>query len=271
MFATEFGANQTTASKISDMQTPAYKRLSRFSVPNSPKTCLISKQITNFNATIINGLSWEHKAPARRRNPTARTWRQVTDDAMSQRFESTATLLRKINNGDQTARERLCALYLPLLTRWAHGRLPAYARDLSETADMVQLTLFKALDKIPDFDNRGEGAFLAYLRQILLNSIRKEVQKQQRRQQLAPMDHDQILKDHGPSVLEQAMGAEVMDAYEAALKKLPDKNQQAVILRLELDFSFPEIADAMDLNSANAARMLVVRSFEQLARHMPDV
>jgi len=187
----------------------------------------------------------------------------------TQTFESTATLLRKVNQGDADAKERLFAIYLPLLTRWAHGRLPAHARSLSETADMVQLTLFKALQKLPEFEHRGEGAFLAYLRQVLLNSVRKEIQKQQRRHQLAPMDSEAEVQDAQPSVLDQVMGQKLMAAYETALQQLSDRDREAVILRLELDFSFPEIAEAMALNSANAARMLVTSSFDKLASHMP--
>jgi len=186
----------------------------------------------------------------------------------TQTFESTATLLHKVNQGDDDAKERLFAIYLPLLTRWAHGRLPAHARSLSETADMVQLTLFKALQKLPEFEHRGEGAFLAYLRQVLINSVRKEIQKQQRRHQLAPMDSEAEVHDAQPSVLAQVMGQRVLADYESALQQLSDRDREAVILRLELDFSFPEIAEAMALNSANAARMLVTRSFDKLARHM---
>ena len=48
--------------------------------------------------------------------------------------ESTATLLSLLRQGDESARERLMARYLPMLRRWAHGRLPQYARDLKEPA-----------------------------------------------------------------------------------------------------------------------------------------
>ena len=47
--------------------------------------------------------------------------------------EPTLTLLQRLRAGDAAARERLVARYLPRLTRWAHGRLPTGARDLSDT------------------------------------------------------------------------------------------------------------------------------------------
>src|SRR5690606_6265763 len=90
--------------------------------------------------------------------------------------QSTATLLARVRAGDAAAREQLCAQYLPLLMRWAHGRLPAAARDLAETADLVQMTLIKALGRIDEFESRHEGAFLAYLRSALLNALRNEIE-----------------------------------------------------------------------------------------------
>ena len=75
---------------------------------------------------------------------------------------------RACRAGDQRARERLVSRFLPILRNWATGRLPGGARDLAETDDLVQITLVRALDHIDRFEHRGEGAFLAYLRRILL-------------------------------------------------------------------------------------------------------
>ena len=96
---------------------------------------------------------------------------------MRPKLESTATLLAKVKDGDEVARDQLCATYLPMLKRWAHGRLPDYARDLAETDDMVQNTLIRALNKLDSFSALREGAFLAYLRKILLNNIRMEIRR----------------------------------------------------------------------------------------------
>src|SRR6476660_6142279 len=90
-------------------------------------------------------------------------------------LESTTTLLNRVREGDEAARERLLARYLPLLKRWAHGRLPRYARDLSETDGLVQVTWIRALSRAGEFESRREGAFLAYLWRILLNALRDEI------------------------------------------------------------------------------------------------
>src|SRR5262245_31483701 len=102
--------------------------------------------------------------PQSRDDPALRSPRPV---------ESTAVLVDRIRHGDEAALERLFERYLPLLQRWAHGRLPARARGTADTDDLVQVTLMRALKRIEVFEVRREGAFLAYLRSILLNAVRE--------------------------------------------------------------------------------------------------
>lgn len=178
-------------------------------------------------------------------------------------LESTALLLDLAQNGDETARSRLLTRYMPILHRWARGRLPSYARDLTETADLVQITLTRALDNLDRFESQGEGAFLGYLRQILLNAVRDEVRRATRRP-----GHDSLpetLACRQPSALERAIGRERMERYEASLEQLEERQRQAVVLRLEFGYSHAEIAEALDAPSANAARMVVSRALLRLA------
>ena len=95
--------------------------------------------------------------------------------------ETTLDLLARVHGGDPAAMGELIARYLPGLRRWTSGRLPAWARKASDTDDLVQETLIKAFQKLGDFDYRGEGALLAYLRQAILNRIRSEIRSARRR------------------------------------------------------------------------------------------
>ena len=179
-------------------------------------------------------------------------------------LETTADLLNLIRAGNAAARERLLGRYLPILRRWAHGRLPAYARDLAETDDLVQITLVRALAHIEEFEPRREGAFLAYLRSILLNSLRDEIRRVTRRGAHETLEEDTT----EPTLVAKAVGMETLLAYEAALATLPGPQQEAVILRVEFGFSYEEIAEAVESPSANAARMMVTRALERLAEAM---
>jgi RNA polymerase sigma factor (sigma-70 family) len=183
-------------------------------------------------------------------------------------METTAALLERFRDGEHAAREQLVARYLPVLRRWAHGRLPQYARALADTDDLVQVTLLRALDHLTNFEPRHEGAFLAYLRRILLNAVRDEIRRAARGPGMVELPES--LASDAPSVVEQAVGHEAMEAYEAALSKLPERQQEAVILRVEFGFSYPEIAAALGHSSSNAVRMMVSRSLIRLAEVMRD-
>ena len=180
--------------------------------------------------------------------------------------ESTATLLGRVRAGDAAAREHLVALYLPLLRRWARGRLPQHARDLSDTNDLVQVTLISALNQIEQFQPTREGAFLAYLRTSLMNAIRMELRRVARR------GEQQALPDDDAAAVGDALAAEVdLDQwldYETALATLKPLQREAVILRFEFGMGFAEIAAALERPSAAAAHMLVSRALVELAEEL---
>lgn len=180
--------------------------------------------------------------------------------------ESTAALLEHVRAGDEAARERLVRRYLPALRRWAHGRLPTPARGMVDTDDLVQVALLRALHRVESFEPQRAGAFLAYLRRILLNSIRDELRRAARRPRPEALPEE--LMDRAPSLVEQAIGREAVEAYEAGLARLPESQQEVVILRIEFGFTYLEIAEAVGSPSANAARMTVSRALLRLAEVM---
>lgn len=183
-------------------------------------------------------------------------------------LENTATLLVAVREGDASARERLFARYLPVLRRWAHHRLPRSARDLRDTDDLVQDTLLSALRRLDTFEHRGEGAFLAYLRQILLNASRDLLRRAAVRPRQTTMDED--VPDPAPSALEQAIGHDLVARFERALTRLEPEQREAVILRVEFRFSHQQIAEALGKSSANTARMTVARALVALSKAMHE-
>ncbi len=177
-------------------------------------------------------------------------------------LHDTSMLLKQVSEGDADAGNELIRIYHPLLSQWARGRLPAYSRDLNETSDLVQETLIVGLRKAGEFNHRHRGAFLAYLRTILLNRIRKEIGQKKHPitlQVSQALEHSQL---HQLNVQDDLL------IYDEALQHLNPAQREAVVLRLEFGFSFTEIAELTDKPSANAARMYVARALEQLSEHM---
>ena len=125
-----------------------------------------------------------------------------------------------------------------------------------------------ALERVKDFEYRKDGAFLAYLRRTLQNKIRDEIRRADRRPVHLALTEGRPAQD--PSPLESAIAVETLERYEHAMSKLSETHQEAVMLRIELGFTYVEMADAMNASSANAARMLVSRALVKLAKAMDD-
>jgi RNA polymerase sigma-70 factor (ECF subfamily) len=62
-------------------------------------------------------------------------------------WESTLSLLTRARGGDEEALEELFARYVPVMRRWAAGRLPQGLRDLTDTPDLVQDTMLQVLKR----------------------------------------------------------------------------------------------------------------------------
>jgi RNA polymerase sigma-70 factor (ECF subfamily) len=179
--------------------------------------------------------------------------------------ESSFTLVERACQGDERALNDLCARYLPRLERWAHGRLPAWARGPMDTHDLVQEALAGVAHRIQHFEPHHKGAFQAYVRQALLNRVRDQIRYAGRRP-VTYLDSEKVSSD--PSPLEAAIGLQALERYEAALERLKPADRHAIILRVELGCPLAEVAEALDKPSLAAAHMAVSRALVRLAAEM---
>jgi len=179
---------------------------------------------------------------------------------------ATLVLLERVRGGDTAALNRLLDRYLPRLSRWASGRLPQWARDVSDTDDLVQDTLIRSVANLDHFEARGEGALQAYLRGAVMNRIRDEIRRRRRTPVKGPLDS--AIPASGESPLETAIGSETLGKYDRALDRLDAETREAVIARIEMGCSYAEVAELLDKPSADAARMTVSRALLRLAEEM---
>ena len=180
--------------------------------------------------------------------------------------ESSVELVRRAQNGDRRALDRLFERYLPILRRWAAGRLPRWARDLVDTDDMIQETLMGTLRNVETFEPRHDGALGAYLRQALNNRIRDEIRKVHARPRKEELQDDQA--GEGASPLEEAVGHEALRRYEEALRRLTDEERELVLARTEMGMTYAQVAAATNKPTPDAARMAVSRALVRLAMEM---
>ena len=180
--------------------------------------------------------------------------------------DSSVALLARVRDGDKAALDELLARYVPRLRRWAHGRLPVWARGLADTSDVVQETLVRTFTRLETFEVRGDRALDAYLRHVLFNRIREEVRRAGRRPN--PTTLSSSIESDQDSPLEFAVGRETWSRFQDALTRLKPGDRDLVVARVERGWSNEQIAEAFGKPSANAARMAVERALFRLAREM---
>lgn len=181
--------------------------------------------------------------------------------------EATIDLVQLARKGDQAAIEALFTRYEARLRRWAHGRLPAQARGALDTQDLVQDTLVRVFRKLQDFEPRHPGAFRDYVWTTLWNAVRDIARSSKRRGPVDALD-ELDLPTADPSPLEEAVGRETLERYEAAMDRLRPEEREALVARIEFGLSHAEVAEALGKPSAAAAHMAVSRALMRLAEEM---
>jgi RNA polymerase sigma-70 factor (ECF subfamily) len=179
---------------------------------------------------------------------------------------ASAQLLERVRAGEGWALELLFRRYAAPLRRWAHGRLPSWARGAVDTDDIVQDSLLGSLRAVQGIEAARSGAFHCYLRQAVRNRLRDELRRAARSPARDTLPSDAMAEDAGG--LAEVIGREALAAYEQALASLAAEEREAVVARLELGLGYAEIADALGKPSPDAARMAVKRAVARLAEAM---
>jgi RNA polymerase sigma factor (sigma-70 family) len=199
------------------------------------------------------------------KNPGSASRNHGASGSRAPEAESTVDLLRLARGGDAAALERLFLRYMGPLKRWAHGRLPRWARDVRDTDDLVQESVLQTLRQIDRFEPIRDGSFHAYLRTALHNRLLDEIRRVKRAPRGAlASDHP----DGAPSPVEEVIGHQTLARYEEGLARLRSHEREAVLARVEFGRSYAEIAEALGKSSPDAARMIVGRALVRLAREM---
>lgn len=122
--------------------------------------------------------------------------------------EATIDLLSKIRAGDTQARDRLLERTIPALQRWARGRLPQWARSLTDTQDLVQDVVVRTLPRLSSFEPNA-GGLQAFLRTAVHHRIIDEIRRARPRQ--ATEVEVELQVDPSPSPLELAIKREGLE------------------------------------------------------------
>jgi RNA polymerase sigma factor (sigma-70 family) len=194
--------------------------------------------------------------------------RGTPDGAIESRLAvmPTVDLVARVRTGDRDALEVICLRCLRGLHGFAAGRVPPRIRGMVDTQDLVAEALEKGLAKLLDLDLGRAGALMAYFRQILRNLIVDKIRGADRAPRPEPLNDQHA--DDTLSPLERALDREKVEIYEAALQRLKPRDAEMIILRVDHQASYDEVAVFLGQSTANAARIAVRRALLKLANEM---
>jgi len=172
----------------------------------------------------------------------------------------------RARRGDRAALEQLFQRLGGSLRRWARGRLPHWARGTRDTEDIVQDVLIHALSRLEEFEPRRQKALQSYLREAVRNRIRDEMRAVGRRGMAYDVDEVEVAAPE--SLLDQVIEQDNLERYRRGLGRLDPEDRDLIVGRLELGYSYDQIALITGRATPDAARMALRRALLRLAQEM---
>lgn len=176
-------------------------------------------------------------------------------------------LLERARRGDREALEGLFERLSGPLRDWARGRLPHWARHTADTADIVQEALLNTFRRLDRFEPRRHMALRAYIQTAIRNRIRDEIRRAKSHGITSALESLEELAFAG-SLFEAAIETERQTLVRRALERLGVDDHELIVGRLELGYSYEQLAAATRRPSAQAARMAIRRALLRLGREI---
>jgi RNA polymerase sigma-70 factor (ECF subfamily) len=184
-------------------------------------------------------------------------------------------LVARAREGDAEAFRTLCDRYEEGLRKrighWVNGRVTQKV----SVSDVLQESYITAHDRISDFEDRGEGAFRAWIAQIAefkaKEALRRYVGTGKREiGREAPRDarpESAMLAGHGPSPSELVIAKERLEEIQRAMARLPGHYREVLRLVQGEGLKLSEVAARLD-RSYEATKKLYGRALSQLAERL---
>ncbi len=169
---------------------------------------------------------------------------------------SDESLLVLYANGDPAAARVLTLRLTPKILGHAYRMLG----ERSEAEDVAQEALIRLWKQAPDW-RQGEAKVTTWLYRVVANLCTDRLRKARG----VALDTVPEPEDEAASAAEQIQHKSRLDALQAGLNSLPDRQKQAVILRHIDGLSNPEIAEIMEVG-VEAVESLTARGKRALAK-----
>jgi len=165
-------------------------------------------------------------------------------------------LLAQYSQGDAAAARALTARLTPRV----FGHAVRVLGDRAEAEDVAQDAMMRLWKVAPDW-RMGEAKVSTWLYRVTANLCTDRLR---RKRGVGLNEVDEPL-DPSPSVTDQLQTRERMNALQAGLQTLPERQRQAMILRHIEGLANPEIAEILEI-STEAVESLTARGKRALAQ-----
>ena len=165
-------------------------------------------------------------------------------------------LLTQYSRGDAAAAHALTARLTPRV----FGHAMRVLGDWAEAEDVAQDAMMRLWKVAPDW-RMGEAKVSTWLYRVTANLCTDRLR---RKRGVGLNEVDEPL-DPSPSVTDQLQTRERMNALQAGLQTLPERQRQAMILRHIEGLANPEIAEILEI-STEAVESLTARGKRALAQ-----
>ena len=186
---------------------------------------------------------------------------------------SDEALVRRAQRGDDTAFRLLVDRRMEELTVSVRKMLPGVLRRKVSGSDVVQAALFTAYRKLPEFEDRGEGSFLSWLRGIVEFKIRDLVRRYRgsaKRGVDREISGDRrpetgLAPSREPSPSSHAIAGEIEERVVHATSRLPEDYRLVIRLVRDEGLGLAEVGERMG-RSVKAVSKLYGRAVGLLTR-----
>lgn len=184
------------------------------------------------------------------------------------------SLVLRASGGDIDAISELVRRYEPRLRTALHGKLRPELRRRLDTDDVLQSTLTLVLRDLPAVEYRGEAKFRNWLLTVAERRLQEAVRYHgAARRDVKREDAPRATAPEAPersSPSEQAARVEEQDRLASRIGHLSPGPRRVIEMRAFEGLSFPEIAERLDLPSADAARQRYLRALTKVRASLDD-
>jgi RNA polymerase sigma-70 factor (ECF subfamily) len=179
----------------------------------------------------------------------------------SRNDDPSVDLMLQLRDGNEAAFDKL-------VERWQSPLLNFFYRSLSsyeQSEDLAQMVFIRLYRAAPKYE--PQARFSTFLFQIARRLLINEYRRSQRKPLEAwdPSDLQAFTSDQ-PS----RRFAELEEAFEQVIHKLPENQRTAILLLKQQELSYQEIADIMEANES-AVKTWIYRARQFLKQELKDL